>query len=266
MFARQAAMTNQLQGMSAEENTAAESSSHLQDAEPEVIQGSFKEAGASEIFLAALGQDNQGQASSQPLTTMSTNAEQLGPVNNPSTPERPPAEPRAAALARPEMRAEGTHVRFDVPTVPRRELRPRPVTQYNFRELAESSLTDPAGDRTNVADEEVWPPPARNDGDVTITLHIYERGQWRVADVVSIDPSRKNALEQIVRGYKRQGMILYDMGMRAVSVSSSLRAATLDGANALLLIPNLVKDQEHSIEPPNTATGLLRRRSKRQNN
>ncbi|PGG95163.1 hypothetical protein AJ79_10217 [Helicocarpus griseus UAMH5409] len=300
MLARQAVMTNQLQGMSAEENTAAESSSHLQDAEPEAIQGSSKEAGASEVFLAALGQDNQGQASSQPLTSMSTDAEQLGPVNNPSTPERPPAEPRAAALARPEMRADGTHVRFDVPTedaglnqskqtaggsrmarniVSRRELRPRPVTQYNFRELAESSLMDPGGDRTNVADEEVWPPtiplpsigteqpePARNNGVVTITLHIYERGQWRVDDVVSIDPSRKNALEKIVRGYKRRGMILYDMGMRAVSVSSSLRAATSDGANALLLIPKEVKDQGRLIEPPYTAAGLLRRRSKRQNN
>ncbi|EEQ91506.2 uncharacterized protein BDCG_06626 [Blastomyces dermatitidis ER-3] len=206
----------------------------------------------------------------------------------------------AVELTRLETREKGAHVRFDVGAADaeldqsdgrtgggsrvarniasRRGLRPRPVTQYNFRELAASSLTDPGGDSTNVADREAWPPtiplpsietepePARNDGKITITLHVYERKQWRVADVLSIDPSRKDALERIVWGYKRRGMFLYyDMRMRSVSVSSNFRAAMSDGANVLLLIPKEAKaqmDQECPIEPPNTAAGLLRKRSK----
>ncbi|OAT09418.1 hypothetical protein BDBG_05204 [Blastomyces gilchristii SLH14081] len=242
-------------------------------------------------------QDTKGQ----------TNAARCGSSGQPDDPpnlEPPLVEPRAAApaveLTRLETREKGAHVRFDVGAADaeldqsdgrtgggsrvarniasRRGLRPRPVTQYNFRELAASSLTDPGGDSTNVADREAWPPtiplpsietepePARNDGKITITLHVYERKQWRVADVLSIDPSRKDALERIVWGYKRRGMFLYyDMRMRSVSVSSNFRAAMSDGANVLLLIPKEAKaqmDQECPIEPPNTAAGLLRKRSK----
>ncbi|PGH06014.1 hypothetical protein GX51_02605 [Blastomyces parvus] len=66
--------------------------------------------------------------------------------------------------------------------------------------------------------------------------------QWNVVDVLSIDPSRKDTLEKIIRGYKQQRMFVYDMHMRSVSDSSSFRAAMLyccaSGANVRRMARN----------------------------
>ncbi|KAK2804722.1 hypothetical protein FQN50_006460 [Emmonsiellopsis sp. PD_5] len=262
----------------AEENPAAELSSHLRDAEPEAIQGPSKEAAVTEVFPSALGQDDQGWASSivieaetanQPPTTVSTGRERRRKPN----PGGVQKTQRAKPMRRRQPSGQEHCVTKGAPSAA--------VTQYNFRELAESSLTDPGRDCTNVTDREAWlptiplpsietePEPACNNGKVTITLHIYKQKQWRVADILSINPSRKDALEKIVWGYKQWGMFVYDMCMQLVSVSSSFQAATLDGANVLLLITKEAKmqmDQECSIELLNTATGLLCKRSKRQKN
>ncbi|QSS66003.1 hypothetical protein I7I51_06854 [Histoplasma capsulatum] len=212
-----------------------------------------------------------------------SNAEQLGHVDGLQSPEPPPVEHGAAAPAvkstRPETRVEADRVRFDVPAEnDELDRGPRPITHFNFRELDGLSLTDPGGDRTNVADREPWPPTvplptigteperASSDGKVSITFHVYERNRWRVADVLTVHPSEPSVLERTVWGYKRRRMVVYDMHMRAVSVSSSFRAATSDGANALLLIPRETKaqmDQARPIEPPDTAAGLLRKRTRR---
>lgn len=73
-----------------------------------------------------------------------------------------------------------------------------------------------------------------------------------MANVLHISRSRTSELQRTVQGYKQRDMILYDMNMRTVSVASSFRAATADGANALLLIPRAKKEQmgRRLIEPP----------------
>ncbi|QSS65720.1 hypothetical protein I7I51_06568 [Histoplasma capsulatum] len=188
-----------------------------------------------------------------------SNAEQLRNVDGLQSPEPPP-------------------VRFDVPAEnDELDRGPRPITHFNFRELDVLSLTDPGGNRTNIADWEPWlptvplptigtePERASSDGKVSITFHVYERNRWRVADVLTVHPSEPSVLERTVWGYKRRRMVVYDMHMRAVSVSSSFRAATSDGAHALLLIPRETKaqmDQARLIEPPDTAAGLLRKRTR----
>ena len=146
-----------------------------------------------------------------------------------------------------------------------RELQPRPLTQYNFRELAQSTLTDPDRDSTNVAANQPWPSefshplveiePGQSSNDIMIpiTFYIYERSEWKVASVLSVDPSDPSSLERMVRGYKRQEMFVYDKDMQTVSVSSSFQAATADWANALLLIPRTTREQmdkRQPIEPP----------------
>lgn len=144
-------------------------------------------------------------------------------------------------------------------------LQPRPATQYDFRGLARGTPTDPGGNSSNVAAGEPWPPglslpsagtesqQAPNDGTIAITFYIYERDQWQVAHVLAVDPSEPSALQRTVWRYKRQGMFLYNMKMQTVAVSSSFRAATAAGANALLLIPREIKEQmdrKQSIKPP----------------
>jgi len=82
--------------------------------------------------------------------------------------------------------------------------------QYHFRDPARSTLTDPGGDGANVAANEPWPSvlslpsletelrQASSDGSIPLTFYIYERDQWKVANVLSVDPSEPSSLEKTV--------------------------------------------------------------------
>jgi hypothetical protein len=86
---------------------------------------------------------------------------------------------------------------------------------------------------------------------------------------LSVDPSRPSVLEGVLRGYKRRKMFICNMKMQSVSVSSSFRAATADGANTLLLIPKETKEQmskEHPIEPPDIVGRHRPKRNRRKRN
>ncbi|OJD24741.1 hypothetical protein ACJ73_03896 [Blastomyces percursus] len=241
-----------VQEVPTEGNTSAGPFSRLRDVEHEAVQGPSEEA-ATTVFPPALGDGDQGRAGGSVVE-----AERVESESNADHPG--PVEP-----TRPEARAEAAHIRFNLSAENK---------EYNFKELNRSTLTDPGGDPTNVADSEPWPPavplpsiranpePVSSDGKVSITFHIYERSQWRVADVLSVDPSAPSGLQTTVWRYKRREIFVYDMRLRMVSVSSSFRAATSDGANVLLLNPKEAKaqmDPARLIEPPSR----LRKKSRR---
>lgn len=155
------------------------------------------------------------------------------------------------------VRFDSTPSDIDPPTS--REHPPRPATQYDFRGLGRGTLTDPGGNSSNVAADQpaAWtltltgdePQQAPSDGSIAITFYIYERDQWKVAHVSTVDPSEPSSLEQMVWRYKKQNMFVYNMKMQTVSVASSFLAATADGANALLLIPREIKEQMDGKQP-----------------
>jgi radical S-adenosyl methionine domain-containing protein 2 len=60
---------------------------------------------------------------------------------------------------------------------------------------------------------------------------------WKMAHVLSVPRSDRSTLETAVWGYKRKQMIVYNIGRKAVSPASSFRGATMEGANALFVIP-----------------------------
>ena len=101
--------------------------------------------------------------------------------------------------------------------------RPSWLKTSNSRRLADNTPTDAE--------------PALGQGSdrILITFYIYKQGQWDVADALQVERSRTSDLQRAVRRYKQRDMVLYDMKMRTVSVASSFRAATADGANALFV-------------------------------
>ncbi|KAB8216359.1 hypothetical protein BDV33DRAFT_207422 [Aspergillus novoparasiticus] len=120
------------------------------------------------------------------------------------------------------------------------QCRPQRVTQYNFRRLA----CNPARGL------EVEAGQGPGDGRVNIAFYRYEKEQWTIVNVVPSQPSEPIST---VREYKLRGMILHDMKMRTVGISSSFSAATADGSNVLLLIPRKTKRQmrrQQQIKPP----------------
>lgn len=128
-----------------------------------------------------------------------------------------------------------------------RELRPRPVTRYDFREMARNARRSPA---------------AENGGGfsgykISITFYLYEHDEWKVANVLRIDPSRPAELVREARRYTQKGMILLDMKMKTVGVRSSFQAATAEGTNTLLLVSRETKRQMGGMlpEPPAIARG-----------
>ena len=157
----------------------------------------------------------------------------------------------------PEATTGSRHVRFDssanndsprieegASTATSGDCQPRPTTRYNSRRLAHNTPTD-AGSELG-----------QGSGKVLITFYIYKQNQWDVADVLQVDRSTTSDLQRAVRRYKQRDMVLYDTKMRTISVASSFRAATADGANALLLIPRKEKERmgQRPIEPPIIAT------------
>lgn len=77
-------------------------------------------------------------------------------------------------------------------------------------------------------------------------------------NVVLVNPSQHSELIKTVREYKRGGMILHDMKMYTVSISSSFAAATANCAIALLLIPWKTEQQmggRRRIKPPKLVRG-----------
>ncbi|KAE8397383.1 hypothetical protein BDV37DRAFT_292161 [Aspergillus pseudonomiae] len=78
-------------------------------------------------------------------------------------------------------------------------------------------------------------------GKINIVLYIYDENyHWNIATIVRVnpaEPSSTSEFKRTVQRYKQRGIILCDMKMRSVSISSSLSAAMADGQNLLLLFP-----------------------------
>jgi hypothetical protein len=121
------------------------------------------------------------------------------------------------------------------------------LTHFNFRELARGTLTDPGGD------DEALPPglplpsveanPSQENGVILVTFYIFEGDGWQVAHVLPVPASDPSTLETTVWGYKQKQMGVYNIGRKAVSPASCFRGATMEGANALFVIPQTLQAQ-----------------------
>jgi hypothetical protein len=146
-------------------------------------------------------------------------------------------------------------------------------TRYNFRELARGelargTLTDPGGD------DDALPPglslpsveanPSQENGVIRITFYILERDGWQVAHVEPVPASDPSTLESTVWGYKRKQMGVYNIRRKAVSPASCFRGATMEGANALFVIPPTLqaRTNEGQIALPASVRGKAPKKSR----
>ncbi|KAF1948545.1 hypothetical protein CC80DRAFT_556251 [Byssothecium circinans] len=106
---------------------------------------------------------------------------------------------------------------------------------------------------------------------IPITYKIRERGAWRTSHRLDVDPSNPSEVERVAVKYMRKKMRLFDTELNILTPRDCFEAATAEGRNTILLIPEaeiyISEQLENSIpesiaerEPPEEIRKRGRRR------
>jgi hypothetical protein len=79
---------------------------------------------------------------------------------------------------------------------------------------------------------------------IRIKYKVRERGAWRMADSLLVDPSDPSEVERVAKKYMRKRIRLFDTALNILTPRGCWEAALADGSNTILLIP----EQEISID------------------
>ncbi|PGG96174.1 hypothetical protein AJ79_09706 [Helicocarpus griseus UAMH5409] len=71
---------------------------------------------------------------------------------------------------------------------------------------------------------------------VQISFLLWERGEWRQTNCLTVDYSNLSQVERVAREYTRKKYSLYDINLQSLSPAQCFRAATMDGSNAIFMI------------------------------
>ncbi|KAK6380192.1 hypothetical protein LTS17_005381 [Exophiala oligosperma] len=92
---------------------------------------------------------------------------------------------------------------------------------------------------------------------VRITYHIRERDVWRISHTLDVDTTDPTEVERVAIKYMRKGIRLFDRALNILTPRNCFEAATSDGNNTILLIPeseiNIGEKLESSVSKLLTA-------------
>ncbi|KAH6675916.1 hypothetical protein B0J14DRAFT_587589, partial [Halenospora varia] len=88
---------------------------------------------------------------------------------------------------------------------------------------------------------------------VRIEFKINERNVWRTDRSLLVDPSDPSEVERVAKKYMRKGIRPFDSSFNLLVPRTCFQAATADGSNAILLIPenNMEVDNQLVVFVPN---------------
>jgi hypothetical protein len=107
---------------------------------------------------------------------------------------------------------------------------------------------------------------------IRITYYVQERGVWRTSHTLDVDPSDPTEVERVAVKYMRKRIRLFDTELNILTARDCFEAATTDGRNIILLIPetgiDIGQDLEASIvellaESDSTAGEAPKKRGRR---
>jgi hypothetical protein len=80
---------------------------------------------------------------------------------------------------------------------------------------------------------------------------VQERGVWRTSRSLYVDPSDPSEVERVAVKYMRKGIRLFDTELNILTPADCFEAATANGSNTIILIPeaeiNISEELETSI-------------------
>jgi hypothetical protein len=95
------------------------------------------------------------------------------------------------------------------------------------------------------------PEEGLNVAKIQIDYQVRERGVWRTADSLLVDPSDPSEVERVAKKYMRKRIRLFDTALNILTPRGCFEAALADGTNTILLIPeaeiNIDKELEASM-------------------
>ena len=72
---------------------------------------------------------------------------------------------------------------------------------------------------------------------IHIKYKIRERGAWRTADRLLVDPSDPSEVERVAKKYMRKRIRLFDTALNILTPQECFEAALASGTNTIFLIP-----------------------------
>ena len=104
---------------------------------------------------------------------------------------------------------------------------------------------------------------------VRITYYVLERGVWRASQILDVDPSNPSVVERVALKHMRKRIRLFDADLNILTPQRCFQAATDDGKNTILLIPegeiDIRTDLEDSVAElfGTRSSNMIEARSKR---
>lgn len=83
---------------------------------------------------------------------------------------------------------------------------------------------------------------------IRITYKVRERGVWRTAHSLDVDPSNPSEVERVAVKYMRKRMRLFDTELNILTPRDCFEAATAEGSNTILLLPETEIDISEPLE------------------
>ena len=83
---------------------------------------------------------------------------------------------------------------------------------------------------------------------IQINYQVRERGVWRTADSLLVDPSDPSEVERVAKKYMRKRIRLFDTELNILTPRGCFEAALADGTNTILLIPEAEISIDEELE------------------
>lgn len=119
------------------------------------------------------------------------------------------------------------------------------VTGFNFTDqIAQQQTAQQQIEEPRI----VQPPNPTNMTPIGIKFYHYDGNDWERKDVLPVKPSNTLPLQKIVQGYKQKNFLVLNVKKQAIAKANSFHGATIDGVNALFVIPKSMKDQIETMD------------------
>jgi hypothetical protein len=87
-----------------------------------------------------------------------------------------------------------------------------------------------------------------NAAKIRINYKVRERGVWRTANSLLVDPSDPSEVERVAKKYMRKRIRLFDTALNILTPRDCFEAALADETNTILLIPEAEIDIDKELE------------------
>ncbi|QKX63179.1 uncharacterized protein TRUGW13939_10348 [Talaromyces rugulosus] len=125
------------------------------------------------------------------------------------------------------------------------------VTGFDFaNQIAQQGVAQQQVEEQWVEQQHEGPPNPTNMTPIGIKFYHYDGKGWEKKDVLPVNPSNTMPLEKIVQGFKKRKFVVVNMKKEPIDKANCFYGATIEGSNALFVIPKSMQNQIKAMDLP----------------